>query len=173
MKLSLILCAAVLLACGKKDKDADLGQSLGNALVLGMAQDQYKKAKATYDSGGDATLDCIIDTSELRKDKSADAQKLATDLDTLCDVDVPARKIQKDLDDKLKDVEASKKNNDGMLEANQVLLKISCDDADKAIKDIGTKNLSSSPNAKALSDKHQTTGTTDNLEGKAKKTAKR
>jgi len=187
MKLSLIskvlvssvfALAIALPGCGKKDKDKDpaqdLGESLGNALVLGMAKDQYAKAKATYDKGEDPTLDCLIDTNELRKDKGAEAQKLATDLDTLCDVDGPSRHHQKELDAKLADVTASRKSKDGMLESNQLLLKYACEDADKALKTMTDKNLASSPNAKALTDKKAAACTPENLEGKgAKKTAKR
>ena len=182
MKLSLVsklmvvsFCAVsvALPGCGKKEKEQDLGESLGNALVLGMAKDQYQKGKSHYDKGEDATLDCIMDTAELRKDKSAEAQKLATDIDTLCEVDVPSRAQQKNLDDKLKDVQTSQKSDDGMLQANQVLLKYACDDADKAITEMNGKNLSASPNAKALADKKTAACTTENLEGKAKKTAKR
>jgi hypothetical protein len=182
MKLSLVskimlgsvfAVAIALPGCGKKEPTPDLGESLGNALVLGMAKDQYAKAKANYDKGEDATLDCIMDTNELRKDKSAEAQKVANDLDVLCEVDVPSRQRQKDLDDKLKDVQASRKSNDGMLEANQLLLKYSCEDTDKALKTMTEKNLSTSPNAKSLSDKKTATCTKENLEGKAKKTARR
>lgn len=80
-----------------------------------------------------------MDTAELRKDKGAEAQKLAGDIDTLCDVDVPARKYQKSLDDKLADVNASRKSKDGLLESNQLLLKYACEDADKAIKEMQDK----------------------------------
>src|SRR5206468_6379586 len=131
------------------------------------------KAKSTYDKGEDANLDCIMDTNELRKDKSADAQKLADDIDTLCDVDVPARHHQKALDDKLADVQASRKSKDGLLESNQLLLKFACEDAEKAIKDIQEKKLDAKPNAKALSDKKATVCIAGNLEAKGKKTASR
>src|SRR6516162_9230900 len=99
MKLGLVFVALVTLAgCSKKsDPSEDLGAALGNSIVLGFAKDQYGKAKANYDKGEDASLDCIMDTSELRQDKGAEAQKLADDIDTLCDVDVPARKYQKSL----------------------------------------------------------------------------
>src|ERR1051326_4609032 len=129
MKLGLVFVAMVsLVGCSKKSDPAeDLGNALGNSIVLGFAKDQYTKAKGTYDKGEDATLDCIMDTSELRKDKSADAQKLADDIDALCDVDVPARKHQKSLDDKLADVNASRKSKDGLLESNQLLLKYACE----------------------------------------------
>lgn len=177
--VSLALAAALaipVIGCSKKSSDAaaeDLGTALGNSLVLGFAKDQYQKAKSTYDKGEDANLECIMDTSELRKDKSADAQKLADDIDTLCDVDVPARHHQKALDEKLADVQASKKSKDGLLESNRLLLKFACEDADKAIKDIQGKRLDAKPNAKALSDKKAQVCTADNLEGKAKKTAQR
>lgn len=177
MKLGLISFALALAftsalpGCGKKKSDPseDLGTALGNSIVRDFAKDQYKKAQATYDKGEDATLDCIMDTNELRKDKSAEAQKLADDIDTLCDVDVPARHHQKALDEKLADVDASRKSKDGMLESNQLLLKYACEDADKALKDIQAKKLDAKPNAKALSDKRTNVCTTDNLEGKGKK----
>src|SRR5258708_579815 len=144
--VSLALAAAIalpMIACGKKKSDPaeDLGSALGNSIVLGFAKDQYTKAKSTYDKGEDASLDCIMDTNELRKDKSADAQKLADDIDTLCDVDVPARHHQKALDEKLADVDSSKKTKDNLLESNQLLLKFACEDADKAIKEIQEKKL--------------------------------
>lgn len=60
-----------------------------------------------------------------------------------------------------------------MLESNQLLLKFACEDADKAIKEMTDKGLQNAPNAKALSDKKAAACTTDNLEGKAKKTAQR
>lgn len=172
---SIFALALALPGCGKKDKEPaqDLGESLGNALIMGMAKDQYAKAKATYDKGEDPALDCIMDTNELRKDKRAEAQKLATDIDTLCDVDAPSRKHQKDLDAKLADVQASRKSKDGMLASNQLLLKYACEDAEKAIKEMGDKSLGAAPNAKALSDKKDATCTKDNLEGKGAKSARR
>lgn len=170
MKRFVLVAFVALAACSKKSDPAeDLGAALGNSIVLGFAKDQYGKAKANYDKGEDATLDCIMDTNELRKDKSAEAQKLADDIDTLCDVDVPARKHQKSLDDKLADVNASKKSKDGLLESNQLLLKYACEDAEKAMKDMQDKKLDAKPNAKALADKKAQACTPDNLEGKTKK----
>lgn len=174
VSFALALALSATVACGKKSDPAeDLGTALGNSLVRDFAKDQYKKAKATFDSGGDATLECIMDTAELRKDKNAEAQKLADDIDALCEVDVPARKQQKELDDKLATVAASRSSSDGMLESNQLLLKFACEDAEKAIKEMTDKKLSAKPNAKALADKKAQVCTADNLEGKAKKTAKR
>lgn len=179
MKLGLISFALAFVialpGCSKKKSDPaeDLGTALGNSLVLGFAKDQYAKAKSTYDKGEDANLDCIMDTSELRKDKGAEAQKLADDIDTLCDVDVPARHHQKALDEKVAEVDSSRKSKDGLLESNQLLLKFACEDADKAIKEIQDKKLEAKPNAKALSDKRAQVCTSDNLEGKKKKTASR
>jgi hypothetical protein len=162
-------------ACGKKSggTDDDPGTQLGNAIVLSMAKDQYAKAKQTYDSGGDATLDCIMDTAELRKDKSAEAQKLADQVDALCDVDVPARQMSKRLDDTLADVTAEKKGDGDMLAADQVLLKAACDDTDDALKEMAKKNLAAQPGAKALKDKRDAACTPDNLSGGTLKQAKR
>jgi hypothetical protein len=175
-----VLCAAlafgsVAVGCGKKGSggDDDPGTALGNALVLGMAKDQYAKAKAAYDSGGDADGECIMDTAELRKDKSAEAQKLANDIDQLCDVDVPARAFSKRLDDALADVTKDQKSNGDMLEADQVILKGACDDTDGALKQMGQKGLSSAPSAVALKSKRDATCTPANLTGGAQKQAQR
>jgi hypothetical protein len=173
-----VVCAALALAavgCGKKTSngDDDPGTALGNALVLGMAKDQYAKAKAAYDSGGDAAGECIMDTAELRKDKSAEAQKLATDIDTLCDVNVPARDLGKRLDDTLADVTAERKGTGDMLVSDQVLLKAACDDTDDGLKEMGKKGLASQPNAKALQTKRDAACTPENLAGGSVRQAKR
>jgi hypothetical protein len=167
-----VVCVAVALsaaACGKKSSDPaeDLGTSLGNALVLGMAKDQYAKAKQAYDSGQDATTECIMSTAELRKDKSAEAQKLADDIDRLCEVDAPAKALGKRLDDALASVTGARtdKSKSGTLASEQVLLKMACDDADERIKQIGKLGLSSQPNAAALQSKRNAACTTDNLTG--------
>jgi hypothetical protein len=156
-------------ACGKKSSDPaeDLGTSLGNALVLGMAKDQYAKAKQAYDSGQDATGECLVSTAELRKDKSAEAQKLADDLDRLCEVDVPARALGKRLDDALASVTAARteRSKADMLPSEQFMLKMACDDTDERIKQIAKLGLSSQPGASALQQKRNTACTTDNLSG--------
>ena len=175
-----VVCVAMALsaaACGKKSGDPaeDLGNALGNALVLGMAKDQYAKAKAAYDAGQDATGECIMSTAELRKDKSAEAQKLADDTDRLCEVDVPARSLGKRLDDALASVTAARtdKSKHDMLASEQVLLKMACDDVDERIKQIGKLGLSSQPNAAALQTKRNAACTSDNLTGGPLKQARR
>jgi hypothetical protein len=176
-----VVCVAVALsaaACGKKssgDAAEDLGNALGNALVLGMAKDQYAKAKAAYDAGQDATGECIMSTDELRKDKSAEAQKLADDIDRLCEVDAPARALSKRLDDALASVTAARtdKTKSGMLASEQVLLKMACDDVDERLKAIAKRKLSSQPNAAALQSKKDAGCTSDNLNGGPLKQAKR
>jgi hypothetical protein len=175
-----VVCVAIALsaaACGKKSSDPgqDLGTSLGNALVLGMAKDQYAKARQAYDSGQDATGECFMSTGELRKDKSAEAQKLADDIDRLCEVDVPARTLGKRLDEALASVTAARteKSKLDMLASEQVLLKMACDDADERIKQIAKLGLSSQPNAAALQTKKSAACTSDNLTGGPLKQARR
>ena len=178
--VAIIVGTAVAMGgCGKskkeeKDSADKFGESLGNALILGMAKDQYKKGKEKYDRGEDASLDCIMDTAELKKDKSAEAQQLAKDIDRLCDVDVPARTASKDLDKALADVQQSKtdKNWADMLRANQVILKQTCDHTDEALKKMSSAGLGNEPNAKALeTKKHQVCGP-ENLEGGPSKVAR-
>jgi len=175
-----VVCAAMALgvvACGKKGDAAaqDLGESLGNALVLGMAKDQYARAKAAYDSGQDASTECIMDTAELKKDKSAEAQKLAKDTDQLCEVDVPFRTLGKRLDDALASVTAARsdKSKADMLGGDQALLKFVCDDADERLKKIAGLSLSAQPNARALQSKRDAACSTDNLSGGPMKQARR
>ncbi len=175
-----VVCVAAALsatACGKKSSDPgeDLGTSLGNALVLGMAKDQYAKAKQAYDAGQDATTECIMSTAELRKDKSAEAQKLADDIDRLCEVDAPARVLSKRLDETLASVTAARteKGKADMLSSEQVLLKMACDDADERIKQIAKLGLSAQPNAAALQTKRNAACTTENLSGGPIKQARR
>jgi hypothetical protein len=173
------LLGAGITGCGKRSKSSsgdDFGTSLGNALVQGMAKDTYDKAKAKYDSGQDATDECLFgDTTELKKDKSDDAQQLAKKLDQLCEVDVPARKLNKDLDDKLAAVttdRTDKAHADDLL-SDQMMLKLTCDHADTQLKKIATLALSSQPNAQAMQSKHDAACTKDNLEGGPLKQAKR
>jgi hypothetical protein len=179
----IILVVAALLgigaaACGKHSGSAgeDLGTSLGNALVQGMAKDTYDKAKAKYDSGQDASDECLFgDTAELKKDKSSEAQDLAKKLDQLCGVDVPARKMNKDLDEKLASVTTDRndKSHADDLPGDQIMLKMVCDNAADQIKKIAGLGLSSQPNAQALQSKHDAACTKDNLEGGPIKQAKK
>jgi hypothetical protein len=173
------LLGAGAVGCGKRSKSSsgdDFGTSLGNALVQGMAKDTYDKAKAKYDAGQDASDECLFgDTTELKKDTSDDAQQLAKKLDQLCGVDVPARKLNKDLDDKLAAVttdRTDKAHADGLL-SDQMMLKLTCDEADSQLKKITALALSSQPNAQALQAKHDAACTKDNLEGGPLKQAKR
>jgi hypothetical protein len=174
-----VVCAAIALssaACGKKSSDPaeDLGTSLGNALVLGMAKDQYAKAKQVYEAGQDATTECIMSTAELRKDKSAEAQKLADDIDRLCEVDAPARVLGKRLDDALAAVTAARTAPKAVgLAGDQVVLKAACDDTDERLKQVAKLGLASQPNAVALQTKKGAACTTDNLTGGALKQARR
>jgi hypothetical protein len=174
-----VLCAAVSLGavgCGKKSSggtDDDPGTVLGNAIVLSMAKDQYAKAKAAYDSGGDAAGECIMDTAELRKDKSAEAQKLANDIDTLCDVNVPAKDLEARLKTELADVTTERAGKGEMLAADQVVLQGTCDDIDAALKDMAAKNLATQPGATALKTQRDAACTPDNLTGGAQKQARR
>jgi len=172
------LLGAAAAGCGKHSGSAgdDLGTSIGNALVQGMAKDTYDKAKAKYDSGQDATDECLFgDTAELKKDKSAEAQDLAKKLDQLCGVDVPARKMGKDIDDKLAAVTADRtdKSKADDLPGDQIMLKMVCDNADEQLKKIAGLGLSSQPNAQALQSKHDAACTKDNLEGGPLKQAKK
>ncbi len=177
-----MVCAALgmgAVGCSKHKSSSsggdDLGTAIGNALVLGMAKDQYEKAKAKYDAGQDASDECFMDTSELKKDKSDEAQQLAKNLDQLCEVDVPARKLGKDLDDKMASVTTDRtdKKHADELPADQVMLKFTCDEASDRLTKIGTLGLTSSPNAQALQTKHDADCTKDNLEGGPMKQARR
>ncbi len=182
-KMVLVVVAALLGAgiagCGKRSGGSageDLGTSLGNALVLGMAKDTYDKAKAKFDSGQDASDECLFgDTAELKKDKSDEAQSLAKKLDQLCGVDVPARKMGKDLDDKLAAVTTDRndKSHADDLAGDQIMLKMVCDNAADQMKKIAALGLSSQPNAQALQSKHDAACTKDNLEGGPIKQAKK
>jgi hypothetical protein len=179
LSLAILVTSAFLVGgCGKSKTDDSggdkLGESLGNALILGMAEDQHKRAKEKYDRGEDATLDCIMDTAELRKDKSPKAQKLATEIDTLCEIDVPARAHSKELDKALADVRTSKtdKSQADMLRANQVILKLACEHTDEALKKMTSAGLGSEPNAKSLDAKKAQVCIAENLEGGPTKVAR-
>jgi hypothetical protein len=176
-----IVCAALgvgAVGCGKRSKSSsgdDFGTALGNALVLGMAKDQYTKAKAKYDAGQDASDECFMDTSELKKDKSDEAQTLAKQLDQLCEVDVPSRKLGKDLDDKMTSVTTDRtdKKHADELPSDQVMLKFTCDEATERLTKITTLGLAASANAVSLQSKHDADCTKDNLEGGPIKQARR
>jgi hypothetical protein len=178
LSVAIIVGTALLVGgCGKsktEDSGEKLGDSLGNALVYGMAEEQHKKAKAKYDKGEDASGECIMDTAELRKDKSAKAQQLAREIDRLCDVDIPARGQSKELDKAFADVQDSKTNKAqaDMLRANQVVLKQTCEHTDETLKKMTTAGLGGEPNAKALEAKKTQICVAENLEGGPSKVAR-
>jgi hypothetical protein len=170
-----LVMATATAACGKSEKKdgESVGDSIANQLIIGMAKDTYAKAKADFDKGEDPT--CIMDTNELKKIKSQEAQDLATNYDKICVAAAPARREQKRMETALKDVEKAQTDKDEapMLKANQVLLKGACEDAETVLKDVAKANLSSEPQVKSLEALKAKACTKENLEGGVKTAAKK
>lgn len=147
----------------KEESEDKLAESIGNSLVLGMAKSQFQKAKEKFDKGEDATTSCIMDTSELRKDSGEEAQKLANDIDQLCEADAPAKKLTKELESRLADVEKAREGKDKMLASRVFMLKSGCEDTDKRVAKLKEKKLDGSETVKALIAAKEKACTEENL----------
>lgn len=132
-----------------------VGCKKSDDIVVGLARSTYTKAKAEADKGDykSAYDSCkLIDDDGLRKEDTDDAKKLLQDIQSLCQVDVPASQEKASIEKAYSEFQAAVASDPSTVDFKKSGVESECTMGKTSAGYFDTYKGSDRPSAKALAD---------------------